>query len=179
MPFAQFTANGEIEALYLQDGAERVTLPLSDIRVLRFLQASDPELTNALLNASDDAHRMLLSSLISLLVRNQKRLPNPPPEPNKLEPHQSLDALINIVETDDNEALHSLEQSDRNTVRIIEDVIDILIDRGVITLKDLPQGAQHLLEVRRALRAYLSETEVSEDWDDGGTSGAATREVRA
>ena len=159
MPFAHFSPDGEIDALFLQPDTARLSLPLSDIRVLRFLQSSDPDLTQALLNASDDAHRMLLSSLISLLVRNQTLLGQESTDSARLVPHQSLDDLINVVETDDQEALRSLEQSDRNTVRIIEDVIDILIRHKVIALSDLPQGAQHLLAVRRALRAYLSENE--------------------
>jgi len=162
MPFAQLAADGEIEALYLKDGNTRVALPLSDIRVLRFLQASDPELTTALLNASDNVHRMLLSSLISLLVRNHTLLGDNPQDPDRLIEHQTLENLINQVETDDNEALHSLEQSDRNTVRIIEDVIDILLRHRVITLEDLPAGARHVLEVRRALRIYLAEADESE-----------------
>jgi len=159
MPFAHFSPDGEIDALFLQEGAARLSLPLSDIRVLRFLQSSDPDLTQALLNASDDAHRMLLSSLISLMVRNQTLPGKGTVDSTKLIPHQSLNDLINIVETNEDDALHSLEQSDRNTVRIIEDVIDILIRHKVIALSDLPQGAQHLLAVRRALRAYLSENE--------------------
>lgn len=157
MPFVKIADNGEVLALFLQGDGTTPFLPLSDLRVLHFLQQSDPELTHALLNASDDAHRMLLSSLIALLV--QKKILIDHPEPEHLLPHQSLSGLINAVETNENEALHSLAQSDRNMVRIIEDVIDVLIQHDVITLHDLPSGAQHLLAVRRALRAYLADTE--------------------
>ena len=102
---------------------------------------------------------MLLSSLIALLVQKKILTDHPDPESEHLVQHQSLSGLINAVETDENEALHSLAQSDRNMVRIIEDVIDVLIQHEVITLNDLPRSAQHLLAVRRALRAYLAETE--------------------
>ncbi|BEV72931.1 MULTISPECIES: hypothetical protein [unclassified Paludibacterium] len=158
MPFVQLTPQGDVEALFLKKGSDRPYLPLSDIRVLHFLQASDPELTAALLNASDDAHRMLLSSLIDLLVRN-KTLSGKTvvTDHGQLIPHKQLDELIETVETSEDEALLTLTESDRNTVRIIEDVIDVLIALDVISLRDLPPGAQHLLAVRRALRAYLSD----------------------
>ncbi|TDR80615.1 hypothetical protein [Paludibacterium purpuratum] len=158
MPFVQFTPTGEVEALYLKPGQDRAYFPLSDVRVLHFLQASDPALTMALLNASDDAHRLLLSSLIDLLVRNKilagKSVVT---DRDRHLPHRQLDDLIDTVETSEDEALLTLKDSDRNTARIIEDIIDVLIAHKVITLSDLPPGAQHLLSVRRALRAYLSD----------------------
>jgi hypothetical protein len=157
MPFVNLGSEGEIDALYLNPQDGRVFLPLSDLRVLHFLQCSDPELTHALLNASDDAHRMLLSSLISLLVHKKILTDQQLPDPNKLVQHQALSELIDAVETDEDQALQSLAQSDRNMVRIIEDVIDLLIQRDVISLQDLPASAQHLLAVRRSIRAYLSD----------------------
>jgi len=160
MPFVAFDANGAVSALFRDDSSERTWLPLSDIRVLRFLQASDPALTTALLNASDDGHRLLLQSLISLLVNNGSlALENDEESQGKLEAHASLSQLIDAVESDDEAALHSLAQSDRNLVRIIEDVIDVLVRRRIIALADLPPSARHLLEMRRALRAYLLDTE--------------------
>ena len=163
MPFVQFDPSGDVESLFLVDNGERTFLPLSDIRVLHFLQSSDPALTNALLNASDDAHRMLLNSLIALLIQKQAPgLEQGEQEKSRLVAHASLANLINTVEVDEEDALHSLAQSDRNTVRIIEDVIDILIRRDVIALSDLPQGAQQLLAMRRALRAYLTDTGVDD-----------------
>lgn len=166
MPFAKIASNGEVEALFLENQEGLPFLPLSDLRVLRFLQSSDPELTHALLNASDDAHRMLLSSLIALLVRNKILSDHCMPERKKLVPHQPLSELIDAVETDEDEALQSLAQSDRNMVRIIEDVIDLLIQRGVIALQDFPESAQHLLAVRRALRAYLADNEEDIERDE-------------
>jgi hypothetical protein len=159
MPFVEFSAAGDVIALFLEEGNGRTRLPLSDLRVLRFMQTSDPQLGIAMLNASDDAHHLLLSSLIALLIRKKILSGTYEPDPNSIVPHQPLLALINAVETDDEQVRHSLEQSDRSTARIIEDVIDTLQLHGVISLHDLPKSAQQLLEVRRALRAYLSENE--------------------
>jgi hypothetical protein len=159
MPYVTFSDCGEVTALFLQGSPEQTLLPLSDLRVLRFLQASDPELTHALLNASDDAHRILLSSLISLLVRKKILTDHHQPEPEDIAEHQPLMELIDSVETDEEQARRSLAQSDRSMVRIIEDVMDVLLQRGIISLQDLPIGAQHLLEVRQALRAYLADNE--------------------
>jgi hypothetical protein len=159
MPYVQFAADGSIDALFLHESPDLIFLPLSDARVLQFLQASDPALATAMLNASDDAHRVLLSSLIDLLARKDL-LNEIQPREGRLVPHMPLTALIDTVETDDAEAMLSLSQSDRNTVRIIEDVIDALVARGVLSPDDLPKGARNLLAMRRALRVYLADRNV-------------------
>ena len=48
-----------------------------------------------------------------------------------------------------------LNQSDASFVRVLEDVVDVLIDRGVIQFTDLPQAAQSKLMLRRQTRARL------------------------
>ncbi len=45
--------------------------------------------------------------------------------------------------------------NDMDFVRVIEDVIDTLIETRVIRLTDLPQAAQHKLIVRKGLRDKL------------------------
>lgn len=49
----------------------------------------------------------------------------------------------------------SLEQSDMRLVRVLEDLIDLLIDRDVIRFTDLPQPAQDKLLERRSMRQSL------------------------
>lgn len=163
MPYVQYAENGDIDALFLHPRPDLVFLPLSDTRVLRFLQGSDPALTTAMLNATDDAHHVLLSGLIDLLARKQLLPEAERPQPGRLVPHMPLGALIDTVETDDAEAMLSLSQSDRNTVRLIEDVIDLLVAKRVITLEALPDGARNLLAMRRALRAYLADRDIDID----------------
>lgn len=52
--------------------------------------------------------------------------------------------------------LSSLSQSDLAIARVLEDLVDVLITRGVIQFTDLPQAAQEKLMTRRQTRAMLS-----------------------
>jgi len=51
---------------------------------------------------------------------------------------------------------NALSQSDTSLVRVLEDLIDVLINRGVIQFTDLPEAAQAKLLERRETRANLS-----------------------
>lgn len=48
-----------------------------------------------------------------------------------------------------------LNQSDTAFIRVLEDVIDLLVDRSVIMFTDLPQAAQQKLMARRNARARM------------------------
>jgi len=52
-------------------------------------------------------------------------------------------------------AAASLISSDKKMARVAEDVIDILITNGVLTMADLPQSTQSLITGRKAKRAQL------------------------
>jgi hypothetical protein len=49
----------------------------------------------------------------------------------------------------------ALSQTDTSLVRVLEDLIDVLITRGVIQFTDLPEAAQAKLLERRETRASL------------------------
>ncbi|GAA0690171.1 hypothetical protein GCM10009104_16030 [Marinobacterium maritimum] len=49
-----------------------------------------------------------------------------------------------------------LDESDLGTIRILEDLIDTLIDQQVIRFTDLPQAAQHKLLSRKVARSLAS-----------------------
>lgn len=49
-----------------------------------------------------------------------------------------------------------LAQTDTDLARVTEDLIDVLIDRGVIQFTDLPVAAQNKLLQRRQTRATLA-----------------------
>lgn len=49
----------------------------------------------------------------------------------------------------------SLQQSDMRLVRVLEDLIDLLIERDLIRFTDLPLPAQEKLLERRSLRQSL------------------------
>ena len=50
----------------------------------------------------------------------------------------------------------ALSQTDTSLVRVLEDLIDVLITRGVIQFTDLPEAAQAKLLARRETRASLN-----------------------
>jgi hypothetical protein len=49
-----------------------------------------------------------------------------------------------------------LSETDADLVRVLEDLIDVLITRGVIQFTDLPEAAQAKLLERRQTRATLT-----------------------
>ena len=51
----------------------------------------------------------------------------------------------------------ALSQTDTSLVRVLEDLIDVLINRGVIQFTDLPEPAQAKLLERRETRASLKD----------------------
>lgn len=69
---------------------------------------------------------------------------------------------------DDEDSRRSLSESDAGLARVTEDLIDILITRGVIQFTDFPPGAQAKLLQRRQTRATLSQRLRLLD-DDTGT----------
>ncbi len=56
------------------------------------------------------------------------------------------------------ELLHTeFDASDREFVRVIEDVIAVLIDKGVLMMTDLPIAAQNKLMRRYTLRSKMTD----------------------
>ena len=51
---------------------------------------------------------------------------------------------------------NSLDESDQDFVRVLEDVVELLIARGVILFTDLPRSAQEKIMRRQKLRNELS-----------------------
>lgn len=51
---------------------------------------------------------------------------------------------------------NALSQTDTGLARVLEDLIDVLITRGVIQFTDLPDAAQSKLLERRQTRASLA-----------------------
>lgn len=54
------------------------------------------------------------------------------------------------------DSLQSLQHSDRDLVRVIEDLVDVLLQRGVIRITDLPEAAINKLNSRSQARAHLA-----------------------
>ena len=68
---------------------------------------------------------------------------------------------------DGGESPQSLADTDAGLARVMEDLIDVLITRGVIHFTDLPDAAQSKLLQRRQRRSTLSKRlSLLEDGDD-------------
>lgn len=64
-----------------------------------------------------------------------------------------LDAIR--LEKDKQAALSELQATDKEMARVGEDLLDVLIAKGILSSSDLPQNAQDKLSQRKALRAKL------------------------
>ncbi len=51
--------------------------------------------------------------------------------------------------------LELLRQSDLDIIRVLEDVVHILVERGIISFTDLPEAARIKLDQRAVARAEL------------------------
>lgn len=63
--------------------------------------------------------------------------------------------------TSDHETLAFLQQSDLDLVRVVEDLIELMVDKDLILFTELPTVAQEKLLGRKRARESLGETEVS------------------
>ena len=59
----------------------------------------------------------------------------------------------------------SLEQTDQAMARVLEDVINLLVDQGTIRFTDLPDAAQTKLLSRRELRGQRQGMNLLDDGD--------------
>lgn len=66
--------------------------------------------------------------------------------------HTPEELLAKIKSRDTHKELAS---TDAGTIRLSEDLVDILIAKGLITLDDLPTKAKEKINNRKALRAKL------------------------
>ena len=60
----------------------------------------------------------------------------------------------------------ALEQTDQTMARVMEDVVNLLVEQGVIRFTDLPDAAQHKLLNRRELRGKRQGIDLLDDGDD-------------
>ncbi len=58
-----------------------------------------------------------------------------------------------------------MDEQDRDFVRVLEDLIDVLIAQGVITMDMMPRDAAEKLEHRRKVRGLYERTPRSPDID--------------
>jgi hypothetical protein len=75
--------------------------------------------------------------------------------------------LRDFLEQDRSDPERSLEASDLDLVRVVEDLVELLIEKGVIRFTDLPEAAQRKLSGRKDLRASARRLNLMSDDDDG------------
>lgn len=59
-----------------------------------------------------------------------------------------------------------LEETDQSMARVMEDVVNLLVEQGTIRFTDLPQAAQVKLLSRRELRSARQGIDLLDDGDD-------------
>lgn len=60
----------------------------------------------------------------------------------------------------------TLEKSDQAMARVLEDVVNLLVEQGTIRFTDLPEAAQLKLLSRRELRGHRQGMNLLDDGDD-------------
>ncbi|PMR74886.1 tryptophan synthase subunit beta like protein [Billgrantia endophytica] len=72
--------------------------------------------------------------------------------------------LVAFIGSDEKAQVEALRSSDLEFVRVLEDVIELLMDRGAISFTDLPAAAQEKLMARQTLRQRANRVDLlSED----------------
>ena len=79
--------------------------------------------------------------------------------------HEDVLSFLAAGQFDDKETKAYLSQTDYDMIRVVEDVIDLMINKNLIVLTDLPLAAQQKLITRKRLRAkfLLEDTLLIED----------------
>lgn len=65
-------------------------------------------------------------------------------------------------------SISALQSSDLEFVRVLEDLIELLMDKGVISFTDLPDAARDKLMARQSLRQRVNSVDLMDESEDGG-----------
>lgn len=75
--------------------------------------------------------------------------------------------ILAFLEREGDEHLRQLRNSDLDFVRVLEDVIELLIGKGVISFTELPEAAREKLMTRQSMRRQVNSVELLGDEDEG------------
>jgi hypothetical protein len=75
-------------------------------------------------------------------------------------------AFLNAMKTDDPDEVRQLQSSDTDLARVVEDIINLLTDKGVIQFTELPKAAQQKLLQRKTLRKNIRRLQLVDDDSD-------------
>lgn len=76
--------------------------------------------------------------------------------------------VLALLEREGDAQLRQLRSSDLEFVRVLEDVIELLVAKGVISFTDLPDAAREKLISRRSLRRQVNSVDLIGEQDDVG-----------
>lgn len=79
---------------------------------------------------------------------------------------EDIPALLAFIQQTKNAEQLALEQTDQTMARVMEDVVNLLVEQGVIRFTDLPNAAQHKLLNRRELRGKRQGIYLLDDGDN-------------
>ncbi len=65
------------------------------------------------------------------------------------------------------ELAHALSESDQSLIRVVDDLVNVLVENNLIRFTDLPEAAQKKLLERRSLRQSLTALKLLGDDDQG------------
>ena len=74
--------------------------------------------------------------------------------------------LLAFIQQEKTSGQLALEQTDQTMARVMEDVVNLLVEQGIIRFTDLPDAAQHKLLNRRELRGKHLGIALLDDGDD-------------
>ncbi|MDI5936307.1 tryptophan synthase subunit beta like protein [Halomonas sp. M4R5S39] len=88
------------------------------------------------------------------------------PDCKEFMPANAPELLAFLMEGEGGEGAAHFQASDLAFVRVLEDVIELLMDKGVISFTDLPEAAQQKVMERQSLRRRLNGLNLVSGSDD-------------
>jgi hypothetical protein len=86
----------------------------------------------------------------------------------ELEAPELKDYLVTISNaTPTPEVANALEESDQALIRVVDDLVNVLVEKNLMRFTDLPEAAQKKLLERRSLRQSLTSLKLLGDDDQG------------
>lgn len=76
--------------------------------------------------------------------------------------------VLALLEREGDAQLRQLRSSDLEFVRVLEDVIELLVAKGVISFTELPDAAREKLMSRQSLRRQVNSVDLIGEQDDVG-----------
>lgn len=75
--------------------------------------------------------------------------------------------LLLFMEQDQRQHLHQLRSSDLDFVRVLEDVVELLLAKGVISFTELPEAAREKWLSRQSMRRQANSVDLLDDDENG------------